>query len=193
MIFPLQVSLQNIPVLVIGGGARAARWIYSLLEAGAELRVCSAELDFELEILAKEKRFRWIRRAFNAADFGSSRLLIVAGEKTPANRKILRLALARKLWTISADPRLNGNAWLPPTLRRGGLLIHFNTPGEGSPRPADEELVHYLKRRLSRSFGREWELVWEKLKAWKGGGSLQKHLPAWLKSAKKKRIYKKTL
>ena len=192
MIFPLQVSLKGIPVLVIGGGPRAARWIYSLLEAGAELRVCSAELDFELENLAKTKRFEWIRRAFRVADFDASRLIVIAGEKTPANRKVLRLALARKLWTISADPRLSGNAWLPPTLRRGGLLIHFNLPGEGKPGPADEELGDYLRRRLSRSFGREWELVWAKLKARKGG-SLQKRLPAWLKSAKKKRIYKKTL
>ena len=190
MILPLHVDLKDAPVLVLGGGPRASRWIYPLIESGAQVRVCAPILDFELEALAKARSIQWIRRGFRASDFKDNRLFIAAAEDSPSNQKALNLARARKLWAISADPQHSGNAWQPPSLRRGGLLIHFGLPGEGRPGPLDEELRAYLKRRLSRAFGREWELVWEELRRLKRAIPLRKLLPAWLRAAKRGRVQK---
>jgi siroheme synthase-like protein len=188
MILPLHLDLKGASVLVIGGGPRASRWIYLLLEAGAKLRVFAADLDFELKAFAKAKRFRWIRRDFRPADFEGSEMAVVATEDSKANSRALRLARSRKLWTISADPKLVGNAWQPPSFRRGGLLIHFGLPGKGRGGPLDEELRRYLKRRLSLAFGREWELLWEELSRLKRSLPLRKLLPAWIRSAKRGRV-----
>ena len=49
MILPLHVDLKDAPVLVLGGGPRASRWIYPLIESGAKLRVCATVLDFDVD------------------------------------------------------------------------------------------------------------------------------------------------
>ncbi len=188
MILPLHLDFNGASVLVIGGGSRASRWIYLLLEGGAKLRVFAADLDFELKALAKAKRFRWFRRDFTPADFDGSEMAVVAAEDSKVNRRALRLARSRKLWTVSADPELAGNVWHPPSFRRGGLLIHFGLPGKGRAGPLDEELRRYFKRRLSLAFGREWELLWEELSRLKRSLPLRKLLPSWIRAAKRGRV-----
>jgi siroheme synthase-like protein len=190
MILPLHLDLKGLPVLVVGGGPRSSRWIYVLIESGARIRVCSPKLDFELEALAKAKRFSWRRRDFLPADLAGVGLVIAASEDSRLNRIALAKAQARKLLAISADPALTGNAWQPPHFRRGGLLIHFSLLGRGKPGPVDEELRNYLKRRLGRAFGREWELLWEELARLRRSLPLRKLLPAWLRAAKRGRVQK---
>ncbi|HKX11518.1 MAG TPA: NAD(P)-dependent oxidoreductase [bacterium] len=193
MILPLHVDFKRLPVLVVGGGLGAIRWVYLLIEAGARVKVFASELSFELRDLAKAKRLTWVRRPFRIADFAAVALVVAAAEDSALNRRVVRTARAKKLWVVSTDEKSPGNACLPSSLRRGELLIHFALPGGMRSHPVDGELIAFLRRRLGRSFGREWELVWEQLKAWKGGGALKERLSAWLKAAKKKRIYKKTL
>lgn len=190
MILPLHVDLSGLPVLVVGGGSRAVRWVYLLTEAGAKLKVFAPELSFELRDLAKAKRLTWLRRPFRVADLAGISLVVVASDDSALNRRVLRVARAKKLWILSAEGKNPGNVWLPPSLRRGGLLLHFGLPGGSRSHPCDEALSALLKRRLGRAFGREWEPVWEKIRRLKDGSRLKELLPAWLKTAKRSRIHR---
>ncbi|HEX5033494.1 MAG TPA: NAD(P)-dependent oxidoreductase [bacterium] len=190
MILPLHVDLKGLPVLVIGGGPRAARWIYLLTEAGARPKVIASELAFELRDLAKAKRLAWTRRGFRPADLAGASLVVAASDDSASNRRAVRAARARKLWVVSAEDNILGNAWLPPSLRRGGLLIHFGLPGGSQAHPCDEALSSLLKRRLGRAFGREWESVWEKIRRLKDSARLKTKLPLWLRAAKRSRIHR---
>ncbi|HKY62926.1 MAG TPA: NAD(P)-dependent oxidoreductase [bacterium] len=190
MILPLHVDLRGLPALVIGGGPRAVRWVYLLSEAGAKPKVFAPELSFELRDLAKAKHLTWVRRPFRAADLAGLPLVVAASDDSALNRRVVRMARAKPSWVISAEDKYPGNAWMPPSLRRGGLLLHFGLPGGLRPHPCDEELSAWLKRRLGRIFGREWEPVWEKIRRLKVGSRLKVDLPAWLKAAKRNRIHR---
>ncbi|HFC3367452.1 TPA: NAD(P)-dependent oxidoreductase [Neisseria gonorrhoeae] len=90
--FPIFANLSGRPVLVVGGGAVAARKISLLLKAGAEVGVTAKHLNAELSALAAENKILWLAKEFRAEHIRTVFLIIAASSDQALNRRVFHLA-----------------------------------------------------------------------------------------------------
>ncbi|HYI03797.1 MAG TPA: NAD(P)-dependent oxidoreductase, partial [Reyranella sp.] len=76
--FPIFLTLQDRPVLVVGGGEPAARKVELLLSAGARVSLIADTVVGEIAQLIAEARISWAGRAFDDGDLSGMALAIVA-------------------------------------------------------------------------------------------------------------------
>ena len=94
--FPLFADLNNRPVLVVGGGAVAARKIELLLKAGAQVRVVAADLKEALAAEAEAGRLQWLAREFADSQLDDVYLVVAATNDAALNRRVYQAAEARQ-------------------------------------------------------------------------------------------------
>ncbi|HFA2023870.1 TPA: sulfate adenylate transferase [Neisseria gonorrhoeae] len=90
--FPIFANLSGRPVLVVGGGAVAARKISLLPKAGAEVGVAAKHLNAELSALAAENKILWLAKEFRAEHIRTVFLIIAASSDQALNRRVFHLA-----------------------------------------------------------------------------------------------------
>jgi len=101
--YPVNLTVEGRPCLVVGGGAVARRKVEGLLAAGAEVTVIAPEVDPDLVALPVAVE----RRPYRAGDASRFRLVIAATDD-----------LARSSFT------------LPSVARRGPIVVAVSTGGQ---------------------------------------------------------------
>lgn len=126
--YPICLSLEGKPCLVVGGGQVARRKVESLLEAGAAVTVVSPE--FCQELLEIEG-LRRITRAFEEGDVAGAYLVYAATDDAAVNSAVA--AAARKAGALVnvVDTPAECDFIVPSTLTRGDLTISVSTGGAG--------------------------------------------------------------
>jgi siroheme synthase-like protein len=123
-LLPLFLELEGRPVLVVGGGTKAAARLAQLLDAGARVTVVAPEV--RREIVASGATVR--RRRFRPADLDGAWLAVTAA--TPeVGREVARAAEARRIFVNAADDPRNATAYTGGLLRRGGVTVAISTGG----------------------------------------------------------------
>jgi uroporphyrin-III C-methyltransferase/precorrin-2 dehydrogenase/sirohydrochlorin ferrochelatase len=84
----LGLRLRGRRVLVVGGGAVAARRVPRLLTAGADVLLVSPEITPALEELAAHGRIEWRRRAYAEGDCAGAWLVIACTSSSAANAAV---------------------------------------------------------------------------------------------------------
>ena len=115
--FPLFISLEGLPCLVIGGGRVALRKIRTLSEFGAQITVVAPEILPELEALSG---LRLIRRRFEEKDLEHMSLVFAASSDQECNRKAARLARKKGIRVNAADLPEECDFFFPALGKRGG-------------------------------------------------------------------------
>jgi uroporphyrin-III C-methyltransferase / precorrin-2 dehydrogenase / sirohydrochlorin ferrochelatase len=100
-------------VLVVGGGAVAARRVPRLLTAGADVLLVSPEATPALEELATQGRIEWRRRAYADGDCAGSWLVIACTDRPEVNAAVAEAAEANRTWCVRADDAAAASAWTP--------------------------------------------------------------------------------
>jgi uroporphyrin-III C-methyltransferase/precorrin-2 dehydrogenase/sirohydrochlorin ferrochelatase len=119
----LGLRLQGRRVVVIGGGAVAARRVPALLDAGADVTLVSPEVTGSLEDFALAGRINWVRRAYAAGD-GADAWLVCAFTSDPAvNASVAAEAEAARTWSVRADDADASAAWTPATGLAGDVRV----------------------------------------------------------------------
>ncbi len=136
--YPIFLKLENVPCLVVGGGAVAARKVRGLLASGARVTVVSPEAAEELAALARAGRIEWRRRAFAPGDLEGFRLAIAATNRPEVNSRVYEEALASGGLVNAVDDPQHSSFFVPSVVRRGLLTLAISTSGA----------VPYLARRL---------------------------------------------
>jgi len=130
--YSVELILRDHEVLVVGGGAVAARKVAGLVEAGARVRVVSprfaAELLERLDIVREEA-------CYDSQRLGDARLVFACTDDARMNARVAVDARAAGRWCNVADDPENSDFLVPATLRRGGLTVAVGTGG-ASPRLA---------------------------------------------------------
>jgi uroporphyrin-III C-methyltransferase/precorrin-2 dehydrogenase/sirohydrochlorin ferrochelatase len=110
-------------VLVVGGGAVAARRVPRLLAAGADVLLVSPAVTPALEELASHGRIEWQRRAYAEGDCAGAWLVIACTSRPEVNAAVSREAEANRTWCARADDAAAATAWTPASGTAGGTSI----------------------------------------------------------------------
>ena len=127
--YPISLSLQEQPVLVVGGGKVATRKVLRLLRAGARVTLVSPVVTDELRALADAGAVDWQGRAFHARDVAGRTLVFTATGQTDTDRAVVSAARAVGTLVNSADQAIPGDFDLPALLERGRLQVAVSTSG----------------------------------------------------------------
>ncbi|MBN1930369.1 MAG: bifunctional precorrin-2 dehydrogenase/sirohydrochlorin ferrochelatase [Desulfobacterales bacterium] len=148
--YPVNLDIENLKCLVVGGGAVGTRKVMTLLDCGASVTVVSPVVSTKLIELADSGAIGLMLRPYQSADLIEMFLIISATNNEKLNCKIS--ADARKLGKLCniADRPDAGNFILPSIIRRGDLLIAISTSGK-SPAFAKK-----LRKDLEKQFGEEY-------------------------------------
>jgi uroporphyrin-III C-methyltransferase/precorrin-2 dehydrogenase/sirohydrochlorin ferrochelatase len=128
--YPLLLDLSGRPVVVVGGGAVAARRARALLDAGADVTVVAPEVNSDLAALP----VRTVARAFTAEDLDGAWLAVACTDDPAVNADVGEAAASRRIFCVRADAGRMGTARTPAVLRRDGLTVAVS--GGDDPRRA---------------------------------------------------------
>ncbi|MGM0470990.1 MAG: precorrin-2 dehydrogenase/sirohydrochlorin ferrochelatase family protein [Bacillota bacterium] len=150
--YPIALDLAGRKVLVVGGGAVAARKVEPLLTTGAEITVVSPQLSARLEELVNETEITYRQRVYSSTDIEDKFLVISATDEQSVNQQVAEDGLAQdKLVNIVDQPELS-NFNVPAVVKEGSLCISIATDGKS---PA---LSGQIRRRLETEFGKEYQI-----------------------------------
>jgi precorrin-2 dehydrogenase/sirohydrochlorin ferrochelatase len=154
---PLNIDVQNMNVLVVGGGIVAGRKIISLLDAGASVNVVAPEITPEIQQLGVAGKIRIKNGYYQSSDLADVFLAVAATNNPHTNRIIADDARQRGILVTVTDAPESGNCTFPALLRRGNLEISISTNGT-CPGFAAEVRDH-----LASKIGEEYGIILETL------------------------------
>ncbi len=134
--YPVFLQLDDVPVLLVGGGNIARRKAEALFEAGARLTVVAPHIAAELAEQAAECRLR----GYRSSDIVGHRLVMTATDDPEVNAQVGRDATAVGVWVNSADDPANCSFILPAVARDGAVTVAVSTGG------ASPALASHLRR-----------------------------------------------
>ncbi len=148
------VGLDSRPVIVVGGGAVAARKVQGLLEAGARaVTVISPALAADFVPLVEGGDVTWKARAYEYGDLAGVFLAIAATDDREVNAAVSReAASACCLVNVVDDPDLS-TFILPAVVRRGELTVAISTGG------ASPALARRIRERFEVEIGPEYAVL----------------------------------
>jgi len=152
--YPVELRLTRRPVLVVGGGAVAARKVTGLRSAEAQVRVVS--LEFVPELLARQDIVRETRPYASDCLTGVE-LVFACTESREVNATVAADARARGIWCNVSDAPGECDFFIPAVLRQGDLTVSVGTGG-AAPRVAA-----ILRDRLESHLGPQWAILIEEL------------------------------
>ena len=146
--YPIFVDLENMRILVIGGGRVAKEKIEGLLraEAAGRITVIAPKLLPELQDLHGRDEIRWLNREYREGDLEGFDFCMVATDDGAINAQVAAEGRRRKIWINAADDPKNCDFILPSVVRQGQVVLAASTSG-ASPalaRRLREELSDYL-------------------------------------------------
>ncbi|HLI41041.1 MAG TPA: uroporphyrinogen-III C-methyltransferase [Streptosporangiaceae bacterium] len=112
-LYLLGLRLRGRRVVVVGGGAVAARRVPALLDAGADVVLIAPEVTASLEDLAAAGRIRWAAREYAAGDCAGAWLVCACAGDRAANAAAAAEAERQQTWCVRADDAGASAAWTP--------------------------------------------------------------------------------
>ena len=128
--FPLFADLRGRPVLLVGGGAVAARKAESLLKAGARVRVAAGELGGAMAAFYEAGRLEWAAREFDDALLDGVFFVVAATDDAALNRRVFAAAEARQKLANTVDNAALCSFVFPSMIDRGDIQIAVSSGGK---------------------------------------------------------------
>lgn len=126
---PLNIEVAGRKILVVGGGAVAARKIRNLLAAGADVTAIAKEFLPDLERLSHAAGLRLVTGGYDSSRLTGLFMVVAATDNPAVNQAIADDAKRRNLLVAVADAPESGNCSFPALLKRGSLQIAVSTNG----------------------------------------------------------------
>ena len=161
VLFPLFLDLRDRRVLVVGGGAVAARKIAALREAGAAVAVVAPRLDPALAALAGQGAIAHVADRFAPQQLDDAWLVIAATDDADVNQVVAAAATARRLWVNVVDDAALASAQLPARVQRGPLQVAISSGG------AAPMLARHLREWLEVQLDDAWAALAQLLAGWR--------------------------
>lgn len=131
--YPVMLDLRGRPVLVVGGGAVAARKVQGLLDAGAEVRVVAPTVVTPIADAVADGLVIWEPRSFSAGDVagaaGPWAFVVAATDDAEVNDCVAGEATRAGVWVNDTSAPGGGPAALPAIHHDGPLTVAVSTGG----------------------------------------------------------------
>jgi uroporphyrin-III C-methyltransferase / precorrin-2 dehydrogenase / sirohydrochlorin ferrochelatase len=111
----LGLRLPGKRVVIVGGGAVAARRVPRLLAAGADVMLVSPDVTASLEDLATAGAIQWVRREYQPGDCAGAWLVCACAGPNRVNASVAEEAERLRIWCVRADDAAASTAWTPAT------------------------------------------------------------------------------
>ena len=141
--YPVVLRLSGKRVLVVGGGAVAARKVEGLLAAGAAVTVVAPAVVAELRDAAARGEVEIVERSYRSGDLEGSWLVLTATDDDTTQQQVFDDAEAAGIWVNAADDPQRCSFFLPAVHPREPVLVAVSTQGTS---PA---LAAWLRDRLA--------------------------------------------
>lgn len=126
---PILVEASSVRVLIVGGGAVAARKARALSDAGARVRVVAPACGEEMRALTTDGRVELVDRAYESGDVADAELVVAATNDRTVNATVTEHArVAHRLVNVADAPEAGSFATMA-THRSGGLVIGVSAGG----------------------------------------------------------------
>jgi uroporphyrin-III C-methyltransferase/precorrin-2 dehydrogenase/sirohydrochlorin ferrochelatase len=132
--YPLGLQLEGRAVVVVGGGAVAARRASGLVEAGALVTVIAPEVGPELRSLLRTGAVTWRERGYASGDLEGAWLVHTATGVAEVDALVSADAAAARVWCVDASDHERATAWMPAVTRRDDVTV--SVAAGGDPRRA---------------------------------------------------------
>lgn len=144
MILPVALDVENRAVLIVGGGAVAARKAAAFLECGARVTVISPELDADFPTAQHRAKL------YETADLAGFSLVCACTNSQTVNAQIAADAKAQNIWCNIADAPDDSDFHTVATVRRAEIAIGISTGG------ISPVLSRHLKAEIEARIGPEY-------------------------------------
>ena len=130
--YPIFLKLDQLQVLIIGGGNVACEKLSFLLKSSpdAKVKLVAPHINPEISELANKAEVQLIVRDFVARDLLETNLLIVATDEPRLNIKIYELAKSRGILANVADTPKFCDFYMGSIVTKGNLKIAISTNGK---------------------------------------------------------------
>ena len=135
-IFPISLKLQQQPCLIVGGGRIAYRKAVLLAKAGAQLIVCSPEIEDDLLSLVNQTQGQYLNSVYhesvyqeNAIALRQFRLVIAATNDKAVNQAVFEACEAENVLVNSVDDPPHCRFMVPAIIDRSPLVISVASNG----------------------------------------------------------------
>ncbi|WP_180114807.1 siroheme synthase CysG [Acinetobacter sp. YH12140] len=135
-IFPISLKLQQQPCLIVGGGRIAYRKAVLLAKAGAQLTVCSPEIEDDLLTLVNKTHGQYLNSIYhesvyqeNAIALRQFRLVIAATNDKAVNQAVFEACEAENVLVNSVDDPPHCRFMVPAIIDRSPLVISVASNG----------------------------------------------------------------
>lgn len=127
--YPIFLDLARCRVLVVGGGAVAARKVRGLLDAGGRPEIISPTICPELTEQVTRETLVWQARAYESGDARGYPLVFAATNQPQVNAAVAAEAAAHGALVNVADDGAGSTFHLPAVLREGNVVLALATGG----------------------------------------------------------------
>ena len=133
--YPVMLDVGRLRVLVVGGGAVAARKVAGLAEAGGRPSVVAPAVTDELRATIERLRLVWFPRRYEPMDVERHHLVFAATDDAAVNQRVADDARAAGALVSRADEGGESDFHVPSHIRQEDVVVAFSTGG-ASPLPA---------------------------------------------------------
>ena len=134
--FPMFIEMKGKKVLVIGGGAIAARRVKALLDFGCEITVLSPDLCEELAVASAGGKIRWQRGMYNLSKLEAELrevpqpVFVLAAAPEHVNRTVAEDCHFIGIPVNNASDRTQSDFYFPGLIKEGEAVIGVTSGGK---------------------------------------------------------------
>ena len=142
--FPMFMDMQDLKVLVVGGGAIATEKLEKLVDFTKEITVIASEVSVEANSLIKDHCLTLYQRAYREGDIQGFDIVIVATDTVDLHKAIYEESRGSRILVNSVDNTDYCDFIFPSYVKKDDLTIAFSTGG-ASPAFAKHIRRHFEK------------------------------------------------
>jgi precorrin-2 dehydrogenase / sirohydrochlorin ferrochelatase len=144
--YPVLLDLSSARVLVVGGGAVAARKVETLVDFGGRPDLVAPALLPRLAATVEKHGLTWRSRGYEPGDGRGYHLVVAATDRPEINSAVAREAREQGTWVNVVDDPDASTFHVPATVRAGELTVALSTGG------ASPLLARRLRERMEGVF-----------------------------------------
>jgi len=142
--FPMYMDMQDLKVLVVGGGYIATEKLEKLVDFTKEITVIASEVSEEAYTLIKEHCLTLYQRSYREGDIEGFDIVIVATDTVTLHKAIFEESRGSRILVNSVDNTDYCDFIFPSYVQKGDLTIAFSTGG------ASPAFAKYIRRHFEK-------------------------------------------
>ena len=142
--FPMYMDMQDLKVLLVGGGAIATEKLEKLVDFTKEITVIASEVSMEANQLISDHCLTLYQRAYCRGDIDGFDIVIVATDTVELHKAIYEESRGSRTLVNSVDNTDYCDFIFPSYVQKGDLTIAFSTGG------ASPAFAKYIRRHFEK-------------------------------------------